>query len=121
MVTRREADGPRAECAVLRAGKAKIEDICGGRAGGYARVPLRSPRGNLAGIWRRSLERVVGLRGCGGWLSYGNRSHGQPPRTVWVAAMITPAMVAVVLGGVAVLAGGRGTSGPVTVDVAPSA
>jgi hypothetical protein len=87
---------------------------------GHARVPLRSPRGNLDGQWRRSPEsRWFAERG--GWPEMWGQTHGQPPRTGWVAAMFTPTTVAVVPGGVAVLPGGRGASGAASVDVAPSA
>ena len=88
---------------------------------GYARVPLRLLRGDLAGQLA-TLPR--GSLACGNATRsprYGNSSHRPPPRTDWVAAMITPTTVAVVLGGVAVLPGGGGVSGPATVNLAPSA
>jgi hypothetical protein len=58
---------------------------------------------NLATLPRDSLAcgNAAGSPRCG------NRSHVPQPRTDWVAAMITPTTVAVVLGGVAVLPGGR--------------
>ena len=65
---------------------------------GYARVPLRLLRGDLAGqlatLPRGSLACGNATRSprCG-------RPHGQPSRIDWVAAMITPTTVAVVLGG----------------------
>jgi cold shock protein len=72
---------------------------------------------NLATLPRDSLAcgNAAGRPRCG------NRSHVPQPRTDWVAAMITPTTVAVVLGGVAVLPGGRGVSGPASVNLAPSA
>jgi hypothetical protein len=72
---------------------------------------------NLATLPRDSLAcgNAAGSPRCG------NRSHVPQRRTNWVAAMITPTTVAVVLGGVAVLPGRRGVSGPASVNLAPSA
>src|ERR1700683_892795 len=89
--------------------------------------PITAPNGGYASavalttglIWRRSPEtRLLArmrrvARGVGTDLCQ--------PRTDWGAAMITPTTVAVVLGGVAVLPGGRGVSGPASVILAPSA
>ena len=78
--------------------------------GGYVRVPLRSKGGNLAAQSATLFRELLACGNAAGSPRCGDRSHGQPSRTGWVAAMITPTTVmtvAVVLGGVAVLPCGR--------------
>jgi hypothetical protein len=89
--------------------------------GGYARVPLRSQRGNLAGQLATFPRESLVCGNAAGSPRCGYRSHGLPPRTDWVAAMITPTTVAVVLGGGRCLAWWTGVLGPASVDAAPSA
>jgi hypothetical protein len=61
--------------------------------------------GNLAGQLATLPRESLAYGNAAGSPRHGNRSHGPPPCTDWVAAMITPTTVAVVLGGVAALPG----------------